>query len=127
VKISYMSLLPIKEVERCTLITLVRRERSGTRGCETRDDFANMLFLAPEIISISPTVGATYNQTLTINGNNFGTNISLIEVTFDGEALALILSLDGDTIEVLTPPLAGADHNVTVTVDGTHSVFFLQS
>ncbi|MFI3316318.1 MAG: IPT/TIG domain-containing protein [Rikenellaceae bacterium] len=71
---------------------------------------------APSITSFSPSTAAV-GETVTITGENFGTDMDVVAVTFCDNIAATVSSVANTTIEVVVPD-GGVTGVITVTIDG---------
>jgi len=70
-----------------------------------------------EAITFLPDSGGIRSK-FVVKGSNFGTDISKIQVLFDGKRKATVISSTGDMIYCLVPKQDGGNNSVAVLIDG---------
>jgi hypothetical protein len=82
---------------------------------------------APTVSSITPNQGPTQGgNVVTVDGSNFGNDISKVTVTIGG-AQATINEIDHGQLKVVVPPGAGTNLSLSIVVDGQSAPLKLYS
>lgn len=99
----------------CTLLYLL----SGCKDSNEAATNTNYDPNQPTVVDRVLPLEAKFNENFIIQGTNFGTDISKIEVLFENKLRkAIIISSDGSTIYGLVPRQATGINDITLVIDG---------